>query len=228
MKTSLGGRPLGEILYPTFVRIYPWLYCMQQFEFEGKWYQYMFHPCGATLRGERIIEVPIVLDELRRQLGRCILEVDNILSHYVACHHDVVDRYEKHRRCIYQDILDFQPDHLYDFIISISTVEHIGWNESERKPDKAVRAQSHMRSLIAPGGRMLVTVPWGQNLALDRHLQSRDCLFDQLKSLKRVSNRNTWVQTSSDVLQYARHGDPYPFVNDLVLGYLTAPGKSRA
>lgn len=228
LKIPLGGRPLSEVVYPTYVRLYPLLYGMWGFEFEGKRYRYMFHPYGATIRGERIVEVPIALEELKQHAGRRILEVGNVLSHYLSCDHDVVDKYEQYPRCINQDILDFRPDHLYDFIISISTVEHIGWNESEREPDKAVRALSHMRSLIATGGRMLVTVPWGQNPALDRYLQSQDCLFDQLKFMKRVSSRNTWVQTSSEVLQCARYGGPYPFANVLVLGYLTAPGKSRA
>lgn len=227
LRTRLGGRPLGELLYPAFVRLYPLLFCMRSFEFEGRRYRYLFHPYGATIRGERIVEVPIALEALRAHAGQRVLEVGNVLGHYVEGTHDVVDKYELAPRCINEDILEFRPAGRYDFIISVSTVEHIGWHEEERDPEKAVRALHHMRNLLAPGGNMLVTMPWGQNPALDRYLQGRDCLFDRLRYMKRVSGRNTWVQTTAQALPVARYGHPYPFANVLVLGSLTVPGAGR-
>ncbi|HKT21523.1 MAG TPA: hypothetical protein VJR06_02710, partial [Nitrososphaerales archaeon] len=91
----------------------------------------------------------------------------------------------------------------------------------------AVRALSHMRNLLVPGGSMLVTMPWGQNPTLDRYLQGRDCLFDTMRYLKRVSSRNSWVQTTAQALVGARYGSPYPFANVLVLGSLTVPEAGR-
>jgi hypothetical protein len=218
LQTRVGGHPLGEILYPTYVKLYPFVFFMRHFNFDGQQYDYFFHPYGATLRGERIVEVPIVLAELRSRAGQRVLEVGNVLSHYVASRHDIVDKYERGTGVLNEDILDYRPAHRYDFIVSISTVEHIGWNEHEREPEKCIQALTHMRSLLAPGGRMLVTLPWGGNPVLDRHIQSRTCLFDDLRFMKRVSRRNTWVQTTSAALVGARYGDPYPFANVLVIG----------
>jgi hypothetical protein len=218
LKTCVGGRPLREILYPTYVKLYPFLFFMHHFNFDGQAYDYFFHPYGATLRGERIVEVPIVLEELRARAAQRVLEVGNVLSHYVACRHDIVDKYERAPGVLNEDILDYRPAHRYDFILSISTVEHIGWNEYEREPEKAVQALAHMRTLLAPGGRMLVTLPWGTNPSLDRHIETPGCLFEELRFMKRVSRRNTWRQTTRASLAGARYGDPYPFGNVLVIG----------
>jgi hypothetical protein len=220
----VGGRRLGEMLYPAYVKAYPFLFFMRHFCFDGKRYDYLFHPYGATVRGERIVEVPIVLEELRLHRGEKILEVGNVLRHYITCAHDVVDKYEQAPGVINTDILEFRPAHRYDFIVSISTVEHIGWSEHEREPEKSVEALKYMRGLLAPSGRMLVTMPWGSNPALDRHIESPDCLFDDLRFMKRVSARNTWVQTTADSLTDARYGCPYPFANVLVIGSVA---KSR-
>lgn len=228
VKTHVHGRPLGEILYPAYVHLYPFLYRMRYFEYEGKRYRYLFHPYGATLRGERIVEVPIVLEELKLHTRQRLLEVGNVLSHYVEHEHDVVDKYEQAPCCINIDIMEFHPGHLYDFIASISTVEHIGWHEPEKDPEKAVQALHRMKNLLAPGGGMLVTIPWGQNPALDRHLQSRACIFDTLRYMKRVSHRNTWVQTTADAILTARYGQPYPFANVLVLAYLRVSSGDQA
>lgn len=220
LEMRLGRRSLRDLLYPTYVRLYPWLFWMRSFEYEGKRYRYMFHQYGATIRGERIVEVPIALEELKEHAGKRILEIGNVLSHYVPCDHVVVDKHERSDRCLNVDIMEFHPSYRFDFIVSISTVEHIGWNEYEREPEKAVRALRHMKSLLAPGGRMLVTIPWGQNPTLDRHLCSPECAFDVLRYMKRVSSRNTWVQADASVLEHACYGKPYPFANVLVLGCL--------
>lgn len=58
----------------------------------------------------------------------------------------------------------------YDWIVSISTMEHVGHDEEPKDPGAAARAIHHLRSLLASGGEMLVTVPGGYNPALDRAL----------------------------------------------------------
>lgn len=220
LATRLGGRSIREILYKPYVRLYPLLFFMRHFEFEEKRYRYMFHPYGATLRGERIVEVPIALEELKLHTGQRILEIGNVLNHYVECQHVVVDKYEQNNRCLNVDITDFQPPHPFDYILSISTVEHIGWNKYEREPEKAVSALQHMKDLLAPDGLMLVTIPWGYNPILDRYLQSEECLFSKLRYMKRTSSRNTWVQAGANAIVGAKYGEPYPFANVLVVGYL--------
>lgn len=221
LESRLGRHTVREWVFPVFVKLYPLLFLMRSFDFGGKRYRYKFHPHGATIRGERIVEIPIALEEMKRQEGKRILEVGNVLSHYLPCRHDVVDKYEQAPGCMNYDILDFQPSAPYEFIISISTVEHIGWNDTEDEPERAVQALAYMKSLLVLGGRMLVTMPWGGNPALDRHLQSETCIFDQLYYMERTSRRNTWRQIQAPDLARARYGHPYPFANILVVGYLT-------
>lgn len=181
----------------------------------------MFHPYGATLASERIVEVPIALEALRAHAGMRILEVGNVLGHYVERSHTVLDKYEKSDGCINEDILDYHQPQGFDFVVSVSTVEHIGWNDYEREPEKAVLALEHMKRLLAPGGSMLVTIPLGYNQFLDRYLQSDRCIFRKMSFLRRSSLRNQWVQVPAEVAFTAKYGSPYPFANGLAIGYAT-------
>ena len=52
---------------------------------------------------------------------------------YYKFEHDIVDKYEKKKGIINQDIVDYKPDKKYDLIISISTLEHVGWDETPRE-----------------------------------------------------------------------------------------------
>jgi len=210
-----------KILFPAYVGLYPFLHLMWRFEFDGRRYRYVFHPYVTTIHSERIVEIPIVSRELKRQGSRRVLEVGNVLYHYFPCTHTVVDKFEESPHCLNLDILDYHPDTSYDFIFSISTVEHVGLNALEQSPEKSVLALQHMRTLLAPGGRMVVTIPWGYNPVLDRYLFSDECLFNALKFMRRVSRKNVWVQAEADSVQTARYGEPYPFANALVIGYLT-------
>ena len=222
LSMKFGKRPLREIIYPCYVRLYPLIYRMREFSYDGQTYSYMFHPYGATIRGERIVEVPIALEALDRRRGQHILEVGNVLSHYVPCSHVILDKYEDHPACLNMDIFDFEPPCPLDFIVSVSTVEHIGWNEFENTPERAVQALTRMADMLAPGGTMLVTIPWGYNPALDRYLQSRECLFTELRYMRRVSRKNKWEETDAGACADAKYGEPFPFGNVIVFGYLTS------
>lgn len=216
-----GRWTLRDILYSAYVHLYPFVFCMRSFQYEGTRYEYMFHPYGATLTSERIVEVPIALEALRAHAGGRVLEIGNVLNHYAKCDHIVIDKYEKSDGCINLDILDYRPSHGFDFIVSVSTVEHIGWNKYEREPEKAVLALEHMKRLLAPSGRMLVTIPLGYNQPLDRYLQSDRCMFHKACFLMRSSSKNQWVQVSAEAAFGAKYGSPYPFANGLVIGYAT-------
>lgn len=220
LEVRLFGRSCRELVYPWYVRAYPYLFGVQHFEFEGRRYRYMFHPYGATIRGERVVEIPIAWVEVQRRRGQRILEVGNVLRHYFECTHDVVDKYEAANGCVNVDILEFEPEAPYDFIVSISTVEHIGWNAYEKEPERAVLALRRMKGLLRPGGGMLVTMPWGANPVIDAYLQSPACLFDRMCYMRRTSRRNTWIQADASATSGARYWQPYPFGNVLILGYV--------
>jgi hypothetical protein len=92
--------------------------------------------------------------------------------------------------------VDFQPGKLYDLIVSISTLEHVGWDEEPRDPPKFLRGVEHLTTLLAPGGKMLVTLPIDYNMALDGFLKEGRVPFTSIAYLKRISDDNQWREAS--------------------------------
>ena len=176
-------------------------------------FRYFAHPYNAMWRNERAVEIPVALELLARARGGRVLEVGNVLAHYGHRGHDVVDRYEPSPDVIAVDIVDFCPDLPYDAIISISTLEHVGFDEDVKDPGKPRLAVEHMFSLLAPGGRMLATVPLGYNAALDRDLLADGLGFDELRFLKRVSRLGRWREVSAVEAAGTEYGRPYRWAN---------------
>jgi hypothetical protein len=168
------------------------------FTFDGQTYPYLVHPHNLTWDNERTVEVPIaqraVEDALAR--GARILEVGNVLSHYGRIEHEVLDKYEPGRGVIAADVVDWTPPHLYDLIVSISTLEHVGWDESPREPDKVARALAHLRGMLATHGRLLVTLPLGYNAALDGFLAARTLPLERIVFLQRAKTENRWAEAT--------------------------------
>ncbi len=142
----------------------------ETFEYRGERYTVVHHRSGRTWLTERAIELPVAMRFVDGfgPLGFG-LEVGNVLSRYRPVHHRVVDKYEQAPRVENIDVLDVATERPFDFIVSISTLEHAGWDEAERDLDKPLRAIHHLRSLLrSDGGRLLVTLPLGYNPAVDR------------------------------------------------------------
>jgi SAM-dependent methyltransferase len=192
------------------------------FEFDGRRFAYHVAAYNTTWENERAVELPIALDALRRHSGARVLEVGNVLKHYVDSPHDVVDKYERSAQAFRMDVLDFQPEQPYDLIVSISTFEHIGFDEEARDPDKVRRAIEHVTGLLAPGGELLISAPLGYNPSLDE-LAQRDALgFGEMRFLKRVSDDNRWVEVGAADTAGARYDSPFPKGNLLLFGRTAA------
>ena len=78
-----------------------------------------------------------------------MLEVGNVLSHYQRVCHDIVDKYEAREGVINEDVVSFDPGRRYALIVSISTLEHVGWDENPRETDKVSRALDNLERLRA-------------------------------------------------------------------------------
>lgn len=166
------------------------------FDFDGRSYPYLYHFCNKTWKNERAIEIPIFRELLLESDGKRVLEVGNVLSHYFPIHHDVVDKYEVAPGVINQDIVEFIPPEPYDLILSISTLEHVGWDETPREPDKLLHAIEHLRNrCLAPGGKIVASLPLGYNEFFDGLLRDSKSPFAQQHFLKRISKRNYWVES---------------------------------
>jgi hypothetical protein len=188
------------------------------FEFDGRRFPYHVAAYNTTWENERAVELPIGIDALERHAGGRILEVGNVLKHYVDSPHDVVDKYEDGTQGFQMDVLDFHPDEPYDLILSFSTFEHIGFDEEVRDPEKVRRAIAHVTTLLAPEGELLISVPLGYNAQLDAAAQ-RDALgFGEMRFLKRLSDDNRWIEIGAGAAAGARYDSPFPKGNVLLFG----------
>ena len=142
------------------------------FELGGERYPLLRRLYGLTWITERAVEIPVAQRVLAEFAGKRVLEVGNVMSHYGAVSHEVVDKYERAPGVRNADVLDLEGS--YDLVLSISTLEHVGRDEEPRDPARAVAALEHLRALVAPGGLLFATVPVGYNPELDRALASGD------------------------------------------------------
>lgn len=190
------------------------------FVFQMQKYRYFAHPYNNTKENERSVEIPIILTEVKRAKRKSILEVGNVLSHYIPIHHDVVDKYEKGPGVINKDILLYTPKKTYDLIVSISTLEHVGWDEFPRDSDKIPKVLLHLQRLLADGGKIMFTVPVAINDYLDALIHEHMLPVTHLFCLKRMTQSNTWEEKSWEQIRYCLYDTPFPNANGIVVGIL--------
>lgn len=192
----------------------------RQFEFDGKEYQYFCSIYNTTWMNERAVEVPIIEEVVRNSKDKSILEVGNVLSHYFPMNHDVLDKYENIPGVINQDIIDFSPNKKYDLIVSISTLEHVGWDETLREPDKILRALNNLNKTLANGGMMIFTTPIGFNSNFDTLLKEGKLNLTRAYYLRRTSRDNIWEETDFENAMNTNYGKPYSFANAILIGVI--------
>jgi hypothetical protein len=169
------------------------------FRFRGKEYVYCAHWYNGTWRNERAVEIPIAQEFLESAYrnGKRVLEIGHTLGRYMPTHHDVADKYEETSSVIREDIATWKPVAPYDAIISVSTMEHVDWNEEPRTPELVLVAfQNVIDNCLAEGGEFMVTIPFGWNIKLDEYLASGRLKFDVQYFLKRTGKNRNWREAS--------------------------------
>jgi hypothetical protein len=200
-----------------FLEFYYYKLLRRTFTFQGNIYRCFYHKYNKTWANERNVEVPIFLEIVKNYREKCVLEVGNVLSRYKYVNHDVLDKYEIAEGVINQDVVDFNPKKKYDLIISISTLEHVGWDEPIKEPGKILHAIENLKSLLNSEGKLIVTLPLGYNPFLDELLKKGKIKFNQRYCMKRISH-NRWVETHWEDIKNAKYGFPFKNVNGLVIG----------
>jgi SAM-dependent methyltransferase len=157
-------------------------------------------PCGENLP-ERVVE--LLLARLSYWPGAAVLDVGHANS--MMCHRDMVrslpaprnitgidmaepvfDVSRLYAESVRGDICDTEfPDETFDLVWCISSLEHIGMDNSgygESRSDGATaeRAIAEMARITRPGGSILVTVPYGKS---EDHGWFRNFDFDSLQEL---------------------------------------------
>ena len=195
------------------------------FDLGGERFTHLVHP--FILDNERTVEIPLALRLVERRPGARILEVGNVLAAYRRFDHTVVDKYEKATGVINADIVEYRPERPFDLILCLSTLEHVGWDETPRDDAKLGVALVAMSRMLAPGGELLVTMPLGYNANLDRLLEADALPFTERRFLRRTSADNRWVEATWAEVRGARFGTPYGCANALVVGRVRWPATGQ-
>jgi hypothetical protein len=188
------------------------------FELGGKRYRYLWHPYMSTWLTERAVEVPVAWSRVRNTDPASTLEIGNVLSHYFPTTHTVVDKYERARGVINEDVVSFSPNRSYDLIVSVSTLEHVGWDEKPKDPVKVLRAIDHLRGLLTDTGELLFTVPKGWHPELDTYISEGRISLAERLCLKRISTDDRWAEVDCRELDEVRYDTPFPYANGVTFG----------
>lgn len=207
-------KPLRIVLAPIIIPSLP----RKTFEFDGRRLECFYHRYNMTWAGERAVEIPIARTYLEKYRGGDILEVGNVLSHYFPVQHDVLDKFERGPGIINEDITGFAPEKRYDLILSISTFEHIGFDDeaddaSGRKIQAAIAA---CRALLKSEGGLVLTVPLGYNPDLDAMIRDRRLGAEREHFLRRIQKLD-WECTTREEALTCPYKTRFPYASALLV-----------
>jgi hypothetical protein len=201
------------------------LLSMNDFVWNGRSFPYYRQGGHNDPRGnERTVELPLAFDRLASFAGKRILEVGAVTCYYYGSDHRIVDPYDGHPAAEAVDLFDVRG--VYDLVLAISTIEHVGlpeYGETRCDIDLALHAVDHLMGLVAPGGECFYTFPRGHHWVLD--LASFDeVLPGQISHLRRANAANDWIEeTDREVIGSAAYGRPFPWGNQVTVVRWTRP-----
>lgn len=195
------------------------IFCGKKFKNYQSFYNY-------TFENERAIEIPIVMSLINANINsNNILELGNVLSHYFNFKHDIVDKYEISDGVINEDILEYNTSQKYNVIVSISTIEHIGWDEKmindfDVIDDKIIRVIEKLKQMLKQDGMIIITVPIGFNKVLDNMIFKETNIWQKFYCFKKINNSNEWIQVSLKDLYGCRYNSPYKAASGLFISIM--------
>ena len=189
-----------------------------EFTFDDRLISLFYHAYNMTWANERSVEIPIINDYLSHYESKGVLEIGNVLSHYGDVNHTVLDKFERGKGIINEDILNFVATEKFELIVSISTFEHIGFDDDMNDDSgvKILHAIDASRKLLAENGRLVLTLPIGYNPSLDRLISG-----GTLKSIRsfficRIGPLK-WETTTMEKALACRYGSPFPYANAIMI-----------
>jgi hypothetical protein len=207
------------------------------FEYNKEKFKYYIALHNTTFTNEKTIEIPIILDYISKSKNKDVLEIGNVINYYEKVEYDILDKYEKRKGVINSDIIEYKPGKRYDLIISISTFEHIGFDEVTRYGENKdilvdqtslFDAIKNTRNLLNDNGVFVFTAPLGFNNFLDSQLIDNKLKLTETHFLKRISSNNKWIQVKYEDIIGIKYNDPYPCANGLLIGIYNKTGIQNA
>ena len=177
---------------------------------------------NVTWSNERCVEVSLGRWYLE-QIDGPVLEIGHVLGHYGMNEHTVLDKFEKAKGVINEDIISWQTDLRFALILSLSTFEHIGFDDdaADQSAEKILTAIAACRGLLKPTGRLVITVPLGYNPHLDKLIE-KDALGQGRASFMLRSSAREWGEVARHQVVGTPYGRPWPYANALMVAEFTA------
>jgi len=191
---------------------------VKEFQFQGNRLKLFYHAYNMTWACERCVEVSIGRHLVQRAGSGNVLEVGNVLGHYGKISHTVLDKYERGEGVINQDILAFTPPNRFDLILSISTFEHIGFDD-ESEGGSGVKIQAAIqacKNILAQGGVLALTLPIGYNPELDQMITADELQAARSTYLRRVGKLE-WEECSKTLALACPYKSKYPYANAIMV-----------
>ena len=212
-------KPLRTIFSPVIVP------CLKerQLSFRGETLTCHYAHYNLTWCNERCVEIPLGRHFLAAASGS-VLEVGHVLGHYGTRGHTVIDKFETAPGVINEDITTWQTDDRFDLILSLSTFEHIGFDDETDgdSGEKILAAIAACRALLAADGRLVITVPLGYNPVLDKLIATLTLGETRADFLHRTGPRQ-WTESTREAVTGTEFGRPFPYANALCVATFEAP-----
>jgi hypothetical protein len=207
---------IGGFVY--VVNIMSQYFLNKRFEVGEVQIKYVYNTADAA-NTERCVEIPFAKYFLTTHIkdDTKILEIGNVLGYYgVSIKRKIIDKYERNGEgIINSDIVDYDTAEKFDIIISISTIEHIGYDEPVKEQGKSRKALLKIMDLINNGGWALISVPLGYNPEIDDIVYNDLMKFSECYFLKRTSILNRWTTTTRDDALKCKYWEKYPAANSV-------------
>jgi hypothetical protein len=96
----------------------------------------------------------------------------------------------------------------------------VGWDEEPRDERKVLRAIENLRGLLAPEGKLVITVPVGYNPPLDRMIEQDRISFTERTYLKRNPRSNQWHEVSDAEVRHPQYDRQANCAHELFIGII--------
>ncbi len=185
-------------------------------DFQGRSLPYFYHRYNMTWASERCIEIPIAKTYLDQTAPEHCLEIGNVMSHYFPVQHRILDKFEKGPNIINQDIVGFTSEHKFALVLSISTFEHIGFDDEAQgsSADKIKEAIGSTQKLLSETGKLVITAPIGYNPELDNLIRQKSLATTREFFFKRTQSL-TWEACHHEAALACHYKHPFPYANAL-------------
>lgn len=161
---------------------------------------------------ERRFEVPLLAYFVRKFDKTEVIEVGAVSNQYFPTHHRIFDPTDKGAIKAFAEDLDY----FGKYVMSVSTIEHIGKAEYGLPATSPYRAITVLNKMLEAKA-YLITWPIGYNTLLDHYTMSVVTRLNSKNILTfKRDDHNNWEITNPRTFDF-KYGNPYPHGNAVIV-----------